>query len=321
MRISAVIPLYNKERSISRAIKSVLNQTKQIFEIIVINDGSTDNSSKRVSQLSEKSDLIRMIHQENAGVSAARNRGVQEARSDIIAFLDADDEWYPTFIEEIIALSKEFSKGDVFCTSYIIQEINGRKTKPETVLVFEPNYRGYIANYLDVIRKVLPFNVSSFVVTKKALNQIGGFPVGVIYGEDVDTFVRLSLHHKIVFVNKVLSIYHRDAENRACDRYNQYLKEYYPVKNLSLMLEKGLVPSHFMQSAIEYVAKNQLSLAQAHLHFGNPQHARGLIRSCKGTRIYRDQWYYLYLCSFIPPVILRNLIQIRNKLTGQKNDV
>src|SRR5690554_5521626 len=95
---SVVIPLYNKELSISNTIQSVLDQTFQNFEIVIVNDGSTDNSVKEVEKFDDK--RIRLIHQENQGVSAARNRGIKEARYEWIAFLDGDDLWEKEHLEE-----------------------------------------------------------------------------------------------------------------------------------------------------------------------------------------------------------------------------
>ena len=86
--ISVVIPLYNKEKQIRKTLQSVLTQTFQDFEIVVVNDGSTDNSAIEVEKV--KDPRIRLIHQQNAGVSAARNKGIEEARYELIAFLDAD---------------------------------------------------------------------------------------------------------------------------------------------------------------------------------------------------------------------------------------
>ena len=95
---SIVIPLYNKELSISNTIQSVLDQTFQNFEIVIVNDGSTDNSVKEVEEFDDK--RIRLIHQKNQGVSAARNRGIEEAKYEWVAFLDADDLWMKEHLEE-----------------------------------------------------------------------------------------------------------------------------------------------------------------------------------------------------------------------------
>ncbi|HDR8111751.1 glycosyltransferase family 2 protein [Bacillus thuringiensis] len=102
--ISIVIPLYNKEHYIKRAIKSIIGQTFQNYEIIVIDDGSEDNSCNMVRSFQDS--RIQLIQQKHSGVAAARNRGIESARADIIAFLDADDEWQPTFLETICSLKK-----------------------------------------------------------------------------------------------------------------------------------------------------------------------------------------------------------------------
>lgn len=94
--ISVVIPLYNKEKQIKRTLQSVLTQTFQDFEIVIVNDGSTDNSVIEVEKL--KDPRIRLVHQKNAGVSAARNKGIEEAKYELIAFLDADDEWQSEYL-------------------------------------------------------------------------------------------------------------------------------------------------------------------------------------------------------------------------------
>ncbi|MFZ9033203.1 MAG: glycosyltransferase family 2 protein, partial [Anaerohalosphaeraceae bacterium] len=96
LKISAVIPAYNAEKYIARSINSVLNQTCPVDEIIVVDDGSTDSTAEVIKSYGGK---VRYIHQQNAGVSAARNTGIQAATCEWVAFLDADDEWLPEKIE------------------------------------------------------------------------------------------------------------------------------------------------------------------------------------------------------------------------------
>lgn len=313
--ISVVIPLYNKERSILRTINSVLNQSEQNFELIIINDGSTDQSSAIVATISDNQ-KIRLINQGNAGASAARNRGIKEAQSTLISFLDADDEWHPDFLKTILELKSEFPDGNVFGTRYSIRRVMGDDISPNMAAFFESESRGLIENYLELIHDILPFNNSSFAVTKKAIEDIGGFPVGVNYGEDVDTWIRLSLKYKMVYVNKSLAVYHHDAENRVCDLHYPSMKEYYPVKNLFQLLRKGEIPPRFRQPAIEYIAKYQLKLANAYLYQDNATQALKLIRSCSGTKRYFGKWIVLYVCAFLPRTFLKLLIKIKNILNG-----
>src|ERR1041385_1644883 len=109
---SVVIPLYNKSTHVVKTINSVLNQTFEIFELIVINDGSTDDGPDKVKGFSDK--RIRLINQTNAGVSQARNKGVDLASYEYIAFLDADDWWDIHFLEEMKGLIEKYSEAALY---------------------------------------------------------------------------------------------------------------------------------------------------------------------------------------------------------------
>ena len=121
--ISIVIPLYNKAAVICRTMESVKQQIFSDFEILIVNDGSTDDSlSVLMDFLSENEAVfknsVRLIEQENKGVSAARNQGIKEARGEIIAFLDADDEWLPDYLKTIAFLVEKYPECDIFGTAY-----------------------------------------------------------------------------------------------------------------------------------------------------------------------------------------------------------
>lgn len=117
---SIIIPLYNKEDFIADTIKSVLNQTFTDFEIIVVNDGSTDNSLKELQSI--KDHRIITIQQKNQGVSIARNNGIKNAKGDYITLLDADDEWKPNHLELFYKTIKQFPpNGALFCNAYDIK--------------------------------------------------------------------------------------------------------------------------------------------------------------------------------------------------------
>ena len=114
---SIIIPLYNKERYVENAIKSILKQTITDYEIIIVNDGSTDSSKEIISKY--VSDKIRIIdHQKNKGLSAARNTGIKNATSDYVTFLDADDLWKPNFLQTIKNLISSYPEAHIFATNY-----------------------------------------------------------------------------------------------------------------------------------------------------------------------------------------------------------
>jgi glycosyltransferase involved in cell wall biosynthesis len=199
--ISVVMPLYNGVHDVLRAVGSVLHQRVSDFELIVVNDGSTDGGEKIVRDL--KDGRIRVVDQENKGVSAARNRGVAEAKGELIAFLDADDEWKPNFLETIERLHRVFSACAVFATQYVYRELDGSTRHPILHRVPQGEWEGVLEHYFDVAAHSDPPLWSSAIVVKKsALLSIGGFPEGIAIGEDLLTWARLAVYYQIAYSKK-----------------------------------------------------------------------------------------------------------------------
>lgn len=204
--ISVVIPLYNKEKTIVKTLQTVLNQSFQDFEIVIVNDGSTDGSAAEVSRIHDS--RIRLINQPNAGVSAARNHGIEEASGEFVAFLDADDEWKPDYLKTQMGLVKKYSDCDVFATRYSTKR-EDEKTK-QTVLkgISFTGEDGILSNYFEIASiSDPPVWTSAVVVRKSKLKEIGGFPIGVTSGEDLLTWARLAERNKIAFTKKVCAVY------------------------------------------------------------------------------------------------------------------
>lgn len=207
--ISVVIPLYNKAETIARALDCILAQTYQDFEVVVVDDGSTDEGAAVVELYTDE--RIRLIRQENAGVSAARNRGIAEARGEYVAFLDADDEWMPEFLEEIVALQQEFPECRAQATSYII---NSRGEKSSITLRKIPikGERGVLTNYFEVASCSHPPVCSICVCIERALLQeIGGFPLGITSGEDLLTWARIAVRTDWAYSLRPLAQYNVEA--------------------------------------------------------------------------------------------------------------
>jgi glycosyltransferase involved in cell wall biosynthesis len=205
--ISVVMPLFNKEEEVIRAIRSVLSQTLKNYELIVVNDGSTDGGPKIVQLFSDP--RIRLINQPNAGVSAARNRGIEESKSDLIAFLDADDEWLPDFLETINRLRTRFSSCSVFATNYLYRNIDGSFMPTAIRGLPAALWEGVFENYFKVASKSDPPIWSSAVaIRKEAIQSIGGFPVGVTAGEDLLTWAKLASKHKIAYSSHPAALFY-----------------------------------------------------------------------------------------------------------------
>ena len=203
--ISVIIPLYNKEAGVATALRSVLAQTYQDFEIVVVDDGSTDGSVAVVDTFNDP--RIRLIRQQNAGVSAARNRGIEEAKGEYVAFLDADDEWIPEFLEEISTLQKHYPECKAQATNYTFCS-NG--VKSSTILRKLPfdGKRGVLSNYFEVASCSHPPVCSICVcIERKLLQEIGGFPVGIKSGEDLLTWARIAVRTQWAYSRNAYSIF------------------------------------------------------------------------------------------------------------------
>lgn len=188
MDISVVIPLYNKASFIESAIRSVLSQTRLPQEIIVVDDGSTDDGYAKVLNIGHP--LVKADRQTNGGVSRARNRGCELAGGRYVAFLDADDEWQPDHLTELEELAQLAPGASLYGTAYMEVWNDGRKY---LLKIPGQTESGKLENYLAASRYYPPIYTSSIMADRKALLNVGGFPEGVTHGEDFDTWVRVSL--------------------------------------------------------------------------------------------------------------------------------
>ena len=203
--ISVIIPLYNKEAGIATALRSVLAQTYQDFEIIVVDDGSTDGGVAVVETFNDQ--RIRLIRQQNAGVSAARNHGIAEAKGEYVSFLDADDEWMPEFLKEISTLQKHYPECKAQATNYSFCS-NG--VKSSTILRKLPfdGERGVLSNYFEVAScSHPPIWTGAVCIERKLLQEIGGFPVGIKSGEDLLTWARIAVRTQWAYSRKAYPVF------------------------------------------------------------------------------------------------------------------
>lgn len=206
---SVIIPLYNKEADILSTVNSVLDQSYTDFELIVVNDGSTDNSLNTVRTIQDSRVII--LNQPNGGVSSARNRGIDIAKGSYVALLDGDDTWSSGYLQEVCNLIKEFDSCPIFGINYSIRFMNEEKYTVN-------NIKHYIVpNYFESAM-YLPLLTSSSVVIKRTCLQNGiRFNENFTHGEDLDVWIKLyKKYKKIGYSTRALALYNHDASNRAC---------------------------------------------------------------------------------------------------------
>lgn len=214
--ISVVIPLYNKAQSIRKTLDSVLAQTYKDFEIVVVDDGSTDGSADVAEAMLRECKVYgvecrgKVIRKANGGVSSARNIGVMEAKGEYVAFLDGDDLWHPEYLETLHQLIEDYP--DVALYGIGCTMIHGDKI-PENVIL--STLRGEVEN---VWNNYPGYWTGSSSSSRARLLEIGLFDTRMTHGEDIDMWWRLLLSGKGVFDNRVLAYYRQDTENRAMNK-------------------------------------------------------------------------------------------------------
>jgi GT2 family glycosyltransferase len=239
-KFSVVIPLYNKQDHIRRTLESVLDQQFTDYEVIVVDDGSTDRGPEVVTEMLPRFRSLRFLQQENTGVSVARNRGIEEARGEGVAFLDADDVWMPEHLKCLDELWKRVPDASLYGTGYMRVREN-----LERLSMILRDYQGeYVRlnRYFYYIRHVQFIYTSSIMIPRAVLKAVGSFPPGVRNGEDLDLWARAALHGSVGYAGFASVGYICDVSGQATGTHaaaRGHHPEY--VKNLHrILLSKTL---------------------------------------------------------------------------------
>lgn len=202
---TVVIPLYNKENSISITLNSLLNQKYKEFEILIVNDGSTDKSIEVVEKFSDN--RLRIINQLNAGVSSARNKGIAEAKYEWITFLDADDYWFDDHLSLMNAKIQNYPNHKVFCNSYYRSSINEEQRKADRKVNVINDY--FVEGYKNFF-----FWTGVVCIHRSVFEKVGVFDTKITRGEDLDLWMRIGRNYSIVKDNIITAIYKQETENK-----------------------------------------------------------------------------------------------------------
>ena len=287
-KISVVIPLYNKEAEIECALRSVVEQSLTVGEIIVVNDGSTDSSKEIVERfiLAHPEAGIHLINQKNSGVSTARNRGIEEAKGDYIALLDADDLWLPNYIAEVCRMMEYYPDADAFSTAFDI--VVGDSHTHAAV----PTTEGYISPAKEALLSRYPIIPSTATLRRSVILECGGFPDGMRIGEDQWLWARMMQQGaKFAFSPMVLVRYSLAASNRSATIYRSEesahsIAELYDPKGDSTLNE--------------YIARIGLGKAITQSVRGGTEDAKEAIRAFGYTKLSKRQLLRLKLLNALP---------------------
>ena len=263
---SIIIPLYNKSLFVAEALASVQAQTYPALEIIVVDDGSTDDGAERVKAISDP--RIRLLRQENAGVSIARNRGIELARGDFVLFLDADDRYLPGFLETVMRLVGDFPSAALYATNYFRFREDGTRdiTPISSALKIK---EGLVEDfYAAWCRSPFFYTVSLAIRREVFADSEMRFPKGERLGEDQDLWFRIAERYPIAYAKSPLVEYRMNVQGSATQtaKVLQVLPCY---RRLEERLTAGRVPVSLRRSARKLLASHLLNVARARLGEGD----------------------------------------------------
>jgi len=312
--ISVVVPLYNKERYILRCLESIRRQTFSDYEVIVVDDGSSDGGGALAAAFPDP--RFRVVRQKNGGASAARNRGISESRGTLIAFLDGDDEWEPEFLEAVTSLHRKFPQAGILATG--LRRVDGEAYDLETTFKAAGAGRtSLIKKYFHYAKQGNFVSSSSVAIPRSVFEEVGMFLEGEPIGEDRDMWVRIALRYPIAYDSRILAIYYTDAAGRSFPRWKSNPPYPPAARTLRRLLDTGGLPSAERRDAVYLL--NWLLLRHAYwlLDLGDRD---TLVRHLKeeSFSLWTYRWRALLLRSAatIVPVRLLSAVKCRAVLLG-----
>ena len=280
-KISVVIPSYNRAHYIEKTIDSVLEQKMADIEIILVDDGSTDNTRELVQK--KYGDLVRYVYQENQGIPGARNTGIKNARGDYIAFLDSDDSWRPGKLERQLSLAEEHPEYGLLASRCDKIQCSGNIKKPGRPLSYQSR-RGKSGWVLNDLFQANFIRTSSVIIRRDCFDKVGLFDEKQKQAQDYDLWLRMAAEYQVGFINEFLTVYVDNPKGISGDGLigrlyilqaleKSYLKQKIPEKIYNLRMARNYfaVGRHYLQrgdreKGLAYIKKAR-RLAPCHLKY------------------------------------------------------
>lgn len=307
---SVIIPVFNGEKFIQKAIDSVFSQTVSDWELIIVNDGSSDNTLSVLEQYREN-EKIRIISQPNSGVSVARNHGVEHSKGDYIAFLDADDIWNETHLEVMKNLIEKYPDAGLIGTftrvelvnQEVISECNYFKNKTEEVYLED-----FFAEYhKDKSAKM--FTVITMVVSREAFDRAGGFPVGCKIGEDLELSLVIAAYYPVVLSPVATATYRK--ENSTATKTNSFDADWGFFERVENIYSDDRIPFEKRQNLKKVMDWFSMRRCRHYLIDGKRQLAKEVHRCLDKTSISKKDYLINILLFTLPSQLVRKIFEVR----------
>lgn len=308
---SVIIPAYNAERFLHIAIESVLRQTNPDFEIIVVDDGSHDNTRTVVSQFQDN--RLKYIYQDNAGVSAARNTGIKKASGSHICFLDADDEWLPSHLETLAELIETYPACKVFITGYQYRLTTG-EVVPHTARLLKSVFQSTFQsdNGYDLLWKYgYIMHTNSVCCVKAAFDDVGYFAVGVKNGEDDDMWYRLLAYYSIAVSKKMTTIYNR--ENSRATAVTNLVQDWVFLKRVDEIMGSSRVSEEKKVSLRKLLERKKLSRIRKEILKGSKASAFKKLIQLDASILFGKKYLQTWAALLVPAKVLDKISSTKEK--------
>lgn len=313
MHFSVIIPLYNKEAHIGETIRSVLAQTFRDFELLVVDDGSTDRSLKEARSFENQQ--VTILTKTNGGTASARNAGIKKGVGDHFCFLDGDDLWLPGFLQQVKLLIDTYPGAGLYGTAYSFQ----RKAKR-----YHPGHHGLpegelhflVPDYFEsVLHGEQVITASSACIPRPVLEDVGFFNEKIRHTEDQEMWNRIAMKYPVAFHTEVAAIYRQDAQNMKTRHVPKKEIEY--AACLQQQLEEGLVPKPKVEAAKKIIAANLIGVASLNLLAGDKKTARKFLSDPRASHLPERKAAWEKLMP-LPPFVVRALYRFRNKIQHRR---
>lgn len=304
MKFSVIVPIYNKANTVAAALESIYAQSFADFEVILVDDGSTDDLVKAIEPL--QSPKLQLIRQENGGVSVARNTGISYARGEYICFLDADDLWTADHLQTIYDLTVKYPQAGMFVTSNAVITAEGKTLCSSDAL------KGYDADFetddfLGLLNSTSYgiINTNSVGVRRAVLEHQGiRFEPGIRIGEDSDVWYRLGLKNKVAISKKETTMYRREFSSAT--NVSSHVQDWIFSRREQALLADREISDQAKKSLINLIDRYKMTSSREYMAAGQRKAAKQVLA---GVRDKSGKRYWLTrIFTLLPYSLCRRVL-------------
>jgi len=310
--VSVIIPTYNGAAFAVEAVDSVLAQTRPPDEIIVIDDGSTDDTQSRLARYADR---IRYIRQSNGGVANARNHGIQESRGSLIAFLDGDDRWLPEKLERQLECLAAHPEADLIHTNFLHWNDHTGELTP-----VKPGLERYTGSCFQEFFWRCGVKTSTVLLTRRCLERVGLFDEHIPGGgsvEDFDLFLRVARHFQLAFVPEPLALYRHHGSNATLDT-RRILESLFWVTERSFAMDRAFVTALGPQRVRRHMRSLAFTAGYGHAEKGDLRNARRMFRCALRYAPVSPYIWALWVSTLIPHDMRRWLRSLKQRFAPRR---